>query len=229
MTHRGREDSPPEDPMSRASPRQRRMERLREVQRTAILEAAEEVFAERGYLEAKVAEIARRAGFSAGSLYNYFSGKEDIFVTLVTDQLEGLGDLLTALLDQPGDFMDLIQRVTAAYASFMDERRRLFLIIHRTFPALVWGPASSSTPTELRELLNVKGDLYQRFTVLVTRILARGMEEGQLRQLDPEPLAVLLIGMMDSLSQMWLLEEPPKPFAQSLPFALDIFLNGVRV
>lgn len=213
---------------ARATAKRRRLERLREVQRAAILEAAEEIFAAKGYLEAKMTDIARQAGFSTGSLYNYFSGKEEIFLTLMSDQLAGLWEQLDAQLERPGGFIDLIQRLTTVYAEFMDERRRLFQIIHRTFPALVWGPASSTTPSALTALMEVKEDLYQRFTELVVRMLQRGMEEGVMRRLEPKPLAVMLIGMMDSLNQLWIFEEPPRPFADTLPSVLDVFLNGVR-
>ena len=47
--------------------------------RAAILEAARNVFDARGYSPATVDEIAHKAGISKGSIYNYFSSKEDLF------------------------------------------------------------------------------------------------------------------------------------------------------
>src|SRR5262245_5674149 len=51
--------------------------------RRAILDAAERVFEARGYSGAKMAAIAREAGLAAGTLYNYFANKEQIFRALV--------------------------------------------------------------------------------------------------------------------------------------------------
>jgi AcrR family transcriptional regulator len=58
-------------------------ERIREARRLAVVEAAEQVFAERGFAGATVAEIAARAGYSAGNLYNVFEGKEALFHAVV--------------------------------------------------------------------------------------------------------------------------------------------------
>ncbi len=217
------EDAPDEG----GSARERRLEKLREVQRATILEAAEEIFAAHGYYVAKMSDIAKQAGFSTGSLYNYFSGKEEIFATLVASHLEGLWDLLDAELKAPGEFMQTLQRLIAIYATYMDEHRRLFQIIHHTIPATIWGPASSEA-TDAYELMGTKNDLYARFIELIQRILQRGIDQGVLRDLDPKTLAVMLVGTMDSFNQLWLQEESARPFAEQIPFVLDVFLNGVR-
>jgi len=58
-----------------AGPRSRKAARTR----ARLVEAAKEVFAEEGLLDARIAEIARRAGVSYGSFYHYFDSKEVLF------------------------------------------------------------------------------------------------------------------------------------------------------
>ncbi len=53
-----------------------------EAAKDRILDAAAEVFAERGYANASMQKIAARAGYSAPSLYSYFEGKEAILICL---------------------------------------------------------------------------------------------------------------------------------------------------
>ena len=59
-----------------------------------LLEAAAQVFAERGYEGAGVAEIARRAGVTTGAIYSRFSGKADLLVSALdartSDELDAL-------------------------------------------------------------------------------------------------------------------------------------------
>ncbi len=59
-----------------------------------LLDAAAEVFAERGYEGAGVAEIARRAGVTTGAIYNRYAGKADLLVSALdacaSDQLDAL-------------------------------------------------------------------------------------------------------------------------------------------
>ena len=50
--------------------------------RRVLLRAAREVFAERGFAEASVADVVERAGSSVGSLYHHFGGKTELFMAL---------------------------------------------------------------------------------------------------------------------------------------------------
>src|SRR4026209_21396 len=50
--------------------------------RDAILRAAIDVFAERGFFNAQVADVARSAGVAAGTVYLYFSSKDDLLVSI---------------------------------------------------------------------------------------------------------------------------------------------------
>src|ERR1700748_2614587 len=51
----------------------------------ALLDAAREVFTERGFAEASIADIVQRAGSSVGSLYHHFGGKSELFIALWQD------------------------------------------------------------------------------------------------------------------------------------------------
>jgi AcrR family transcriptional regulator len=53
--------------------------------RRVLLDAAREVFAERGFADASVAEVVARAGSSVGSLYHHFGGKGELFLALWED------------------------------------------------------------------------------------------------------------------------------------------------
>src|SRR3954471_24773413 len=56
--------------------------------RAALLGAAMEVFAERGYRDASVDQIAAHAGYSKGAIYFHFSGKEDLFFALLEERVD---------------------------------------------------------------------------------------------------------------------------------------------
>ena len=58
--------------------RERRLERTR----TLLLDAAEEVFAEKGFTPASLDDIARTAGYTKGAIYKHFTTKEDLFLAV---------------------------------------------------------------------------------------------------------------------------------------------------
>src|SRR5438067_13346059 len=51
----------------------------------ALLDAARQVFTERGFAEASIADVVERAGSSVGSLYHHFGGKSELFIALWQD------------------------------------------------------------------------------------------------------------------------------------------------
>lgn len=56
-----------------------------EATRTALLQAAQEVFATAGFMEANIADVVARAGASVGSLYHHFGGKADLYLAVFED------------------------------------------------------------------------------------------------------------------------------------------------
>lgn len=56
--------------------------------RQRILDAALKVFAERGFYNAKVSEVARAAGVADGTIYLYFENKDDLLIQLFEDRME---------------------------------------------------------------------------------------------------------------------------------------------
>ena len=85
--------------------------------RDAILRAAIDVFAERGFFSAQVADIARAAGVAAGTVYLYFKSKDDLLVSIFDRSMrEGLtlGRAAVADLDDPRERLRrLADHVTA--------------------------------------------------------------------------------------------------------------------
>ena len=79
-------------------------ERSAGTSRSELIEAAVQVFAERGYAAASVEEVIRRAGLSKGTFYFNFSGKDDLFAAVVHERLdEPARALMRITADASGD------------------------------------------------------------------------------------------------------------------------------
>jgi AcrR family transcriptional regulator len=94
--------------------------RLREKQQRhdAILSAAETVFARKGFDETKMAEIAESAELSKGTLYLYFTGKEELAFAIFLKNLRMLKEMITASADQKDRGIEKIQSILQAYLRF---------------------------------------------------------------------------------------------------------------
>ncbi len=92
----------------------RQAENPRADKREAILRAATDVFAERGFFNAQVADVARAAGVAAGTVYLYFHGKDDLLVSIFEKTMrEAIADgrACVAPLDDPIEQLRAIGRV----------------------------------------------------------------------------------------------------------------------
>ncbi|AMM85255.1 TetR/AcrR family transcriptional regulator [Martelella sp. AD-3] len=113
-----------------------------EARRKAILDAALAVFSEKGFANARIEDIARRAGIGKGTVYLYFPDKENLFKSLISDALGPLLAAAHATLDEP----DLDPRETLAIFFEMvktevlgTEKRDLVLLMAmemRNFPEI---------------------------------------------------------------------------------------------
>ena len=70
--------------------------------RARILEAAIRIFAEKGFYNAKVSEIARLAGVADGTIYLYFRSKDDLLISIFEDRMEQVNDNARAAVAAPG-------------------------------------------------------------------------------------------------------------------------------
>ncbi len=93
--------------------------------RATLLDAAAEVFAERGYEGAGVDEIARAAGVSVGSIYSHFGSKQNLFMALMDEFLDE--DLAVAGGSRPDGLEALFPAMDAQLVATADSRRRALL------------------------------------------------------------------------------------------------------
>jgi AcrR family transcriptional regulator len=100
--------------------------------RARLLESAKGVFEETGFLEARISDIAERAGLSHGSFYHYFDSKEQIFREVAEVQEA----LLTAPPDEPADEateqlteLDRIYRANRRYLQRYGENGKIMGVI----------------------------------------------------------------------------------------------------
>src|SRR4051812_41244793 len=93
---------------SRSAPRGRRLSLAREAasqeagapgKRQRILDAAVRIFAEQGFFNAKVSQIADAAGVADGTIYLYFKSKDDLLISLFEDRMEAVLATLKAALE----------------------------------------------------------------------------------------------------------------------------------
>src|SRR5690349_18408881 len=102
---------------SSSSPTSPKWRRRAEARPAEIVQAAYQVFSEKGFAAARLDDIAQRAGVSKGALYLYFSNKQEIFEAVVKDAVApNIGAIEQMALAFPGTFEQLIRMVAPRIA-----------------------------------------------------------------------------------------------------------------
>ncbi|MFT4625455.1 MAG: AcrR family transcriptional regulator [Myxococcota bacterium] len=186
--------------------------------RSQILRAARAIFIRKGYLAARVEDVAKRAGLSKGAVYFYFSSKRQLFLALVQDEHDNTYSFLESAEqdDRPAivKLLDLGQKYLEYFAG-LKSPPRFFLMMSE----------QGIRDEEVREECQA---VHQRFVDAASRILAQGMVEGSFRRTDPEAVAIMLKAMIDGLAGQSAIGIRPDP-QMLLGGGVDLLLRGLLV
>ncbi|MHB8991724.1 MAG: TetR/AcrR family transcriptional regulator [Chloroflexota bacterium] len=188
----------------------------RESTRRRILEAAVQVFADRGYHDSSVDDIVRASGTSKGAVYFHFPNKQGIFLSLVEFLANRLIDGMdSAIASEKGGIAKVeaaLRTVLEAFASHRSLARILLIE--------VVGLGSGMDPTLFA--------LRARFTGAIKRHLDRAVADGAIHPQDTETAARVWLGAIAEVVTRWLYEaEGAEPLEAWLPSLRALLLRSV--
>lgn len=157
----------------------------RDAKKNRILEAAMEIFSAKDYHEATVEEIAKKAGVGKGTIYQYFPSKQAILENLCEyrhdEYLAGVKKLL--------NYDAGMEKILAEMVSFhIDNVNEVKLLIKNLLFS-----------KELAELQPPDKNLIFRIDELVGMIWQKGIEKGELKDIDRQIFSSYLVGVMFSV------------------------------
>lgn len=150
-----------------------------------VLDAALELFMEKGFAATRVDDIAKRAGLSKGAVYLYFPSKEAVLEALVRRSIIPIADsALEALRNYEGDPRLVISMVIKMVGHRFSDPR-IVAIPKVVFREVLGFP-------HLAEMYRV--EVLDKVIPVVASLIRRGVEQGYLRQVDPELTIRSIIG-----------------------------------
>ncbi len=93
--------------------------------RQALKTAAYDVFSKKGYKEAGISEIAKQAGVAVGSFYNYYSGKEAIFLDVYVEENDRVRQAMMDDIDWQQDLVELVRQIFEQSQSLVSSNKIL--------------------------------------------------------------------------------------------------------
>lgn len=180
-----------------------------------ILEAAADVFADKGYYGAAVDDIVRASDTSKGSFYHFFPSKQGIFLALVDHMYSVLLRRVEAAIEEE---QGALSKVDAALRTVLSEFSR-----HRRLAKIMLIEAAG-----LGHAFNDKlFELHAGFAELIKRYLDRAVAEGSIPPLDTEIAAYAWLGAINEVVTRWVYVGQPDPLDAALPELRAMLLRSI--
>src|SRR5437867_136297 len=185
--------------------------------REAILRAATDVFAGRGFFNAQVADVARAAGVAAGTVYLYFRSKDDLLVSIFERTMrEALADGQQAVASLR-DPAERLRRLARLHLARLGRDRNLAIVFQ----------------VELRQstkfMERFSSTLLREYLGLIRAAIADGQAAGVFRgSLNATAAAKMFFGALDEMATNWILSRRRYSLEADADAVVDLFVNGAR-
>jgi len=184
--------------------RRRRVARAeRRDARQELLSAAADVFAERGFHDASIDEIAERAGYSKGAVYWHFASKDDLFLALIEERVDRPTREMIELLQSAPAELDMAPEASRRFATLLAAQRDWLLLDNEYWSQAVRDPdLRRSYAKRRRELRAALG------SALAARAGTLGAPQIGI---DPERVATAIMALSIGLAQQALVDRRAVP------------------
>jgi AcrR family transcriptional regulator len=183
--------------------------------RQRIMQAAEKLFRARQFHELTLDDIAREADVGKGTLYLYFSDKNDLFFQTAVAGYDEMCELLRQNLVADAPFREDLLRACETISAFFKTRRPLFRMIQTEGDRVLGDTAGLRKRWQQRR---------QKLVAALAAVIAHGVDTGEVRSdLPAQVLAEYLLGLMRT--RAWEMDDWPEAM-RSDEVVADFFLNG---
>jgi TetR/AcrR family transcriptional regulator, fatty acid metabolism regulator protein len=185
--------------------------------RDLILKAATKVFAQNGYFQSQVADVARVAGVAAGTVYLYFEGKDDLLVSIFERSMnDALGEVRAAVenIDEPAD---RLQKIARLHLERLGRDKDLAVVFQ----------------VELRQSVKFmerfSETFLQDYFKLIRQAIADGQQSGVFRKdISATTSTKIFFGALDEMATNWVLSRRKYDLRAEADAVVDLFINGVK-
>ena len=201
-----------------------RWERRKDARPQELLAAALDLFVERGYAATRLDDVAARAGVSKGTLYLYFTNKEDLFKAVIKENLVPvLGEAEQMIDHYQGHSTDLLKELVMTWWARVGDTQlsgitKLMVAESGNFP-------------DVAQFYH--NEVISRGNAMIERALERGMARGEMRQLDAVEVTQVIVApvlmlMLWKHSFVSCQSKPTSPISYLNTF-IDLLLNGLLI
>ncbi len=183
--------------------------------RDRILQAALQVFAEKGYHRAVVDDIVRASQTSKGAVYHHFPNKEALFLALVDEFSARLAEAIATAIEGSHGALGKVQAALGAGLLTFARHRELARIL--LLESVSLGPAYAAK----------RAEVHGRFAALIQAHLDQAVAEGSIPPVDTRVATLAWLGAVNEVVIQWLHSDEPDLLARAVPALTLMLLRSI--
>ncbi|HQQ77177.1 MAG TPA: TetR/AcrR family transcriptional regulator [Thermoanaerobaculia bacterium] len=181
-----------------------------------LLDAAIQLFTERGYTATSVRELVERAGVTKPALYYHFASKEDLYLAILSDLARYADEVIARSRVRSGPVRERLEKFLVAMFEAFEEKKSAVRLINAVF----WGPAQGAPPFDFATFHN-------KLLVVLREIVDEGIAAGELRAANPADMTLALMGVLSFTMDLTLARPELGVGKDGLRRALDLLFAGL--
>jgi len=181
-----------------------------------ILEAAIKIFAEQGFFQSTIAQIAKEAGVADGTIYLYFKSKNDILVQFFNFKTKQVFDGFRAEVDKADNTVDKLRNLVRRHLAEFQRDRNMAIL----YQSLTHQRTRLVEP-QIREMSDMYLDI-------VAEIVEQGQQEGLIRkELYLSLVKRFILGAVDEVINTWIHAVSQYDLVTMADPLVDLFIGGI--
>jgi len=199
----------------------RRTKEEAELTRRRLLEAALEVFSQKGFDATRLEDVAQKASLTRGAIYHHFGGKIELFHALFAEAEESGHQVVQQAIAGGGSFLDIARRVLVSSLELLQQNSQ-----YRRVTALYLFKAGSSP--ELAAFQRQRNEDMKQQVAQVAEFFKMALVQGAVRaDLDPRLAAQAFLSYQSGLMLLWLLNPGLISVEEDADALADVFIHGI--
>jgi AcrR family transcriptional regulator len=189
-----------------------------EERKDQILDAATDVFAQKGLSDARVDDIVEESGLSKGTLYWYFKSKDEIIFSIFERMFSNEFKALEKMVDAGGTASESL----LYYTNFaIEDVRGLLRLRPLVYEFLSWAFRRKFVREAFRTYMN-------KYMEAIVPIIQKGIDSGEFRVIDPHAAAITLGAIFEGTILLWVYDNTLVDIEKNIREGVTLFLEGLK-
>ena len=189
-----------------------------EARKDQILDAATDVFAEKGFNDTRMDDIVQKSGLSKGTLYWYFKSKDEIilniFERIFSREFKELENMVGSNESATKRLIDFADRAS-------EDVKKMLRLMPLAYEFMGWAFRKKFVQDAFKIYIN-------KYMAILVPIIQQGIDSGEFRNIDPHGAAITIGAIFEGTILLWVYDNSLVDTEKHIQDGISLLLNGMK-